>query len=92
MRRRKLWLIAISVELVLMVINLYLVWTSAPLGKAMLPALTQFPGTPVSNLLLPQAAPEFCFYLLTFFSQTVFFSMVLHLGGFVVKKLRTPRD
>lgn len=92
MRDRKLWLIAISVELVLMAIGLYLEWTKATLGEAMLPALTQLPGTYLSVLLLPEVMPPFWLYVLTFVFQTVFFSMVLHLGQFVVKKLRTPRE
>jgi hypothetical protein len=86
MRSIKIWLIAIGLELILMSMCLYLEHINATLGKALLPALTQLPGSFISVHLLPETIPPYGLYFLTFIIQTILFSLALHLSKAVLKK------
>ena len=90
MRDWKIWIIAFVVEVVLLAIGLYLAGTNASLGDGILIALTQLPGSYLSEILLWETATNIWAYMFTAIFQTLFFGTVLHAAKFVKNKVINP--
>lgn len=87
MRDCKLWYIAFGLEGVLLAIVLHFDRANASLGAGIMLALTQLPGSYLSELMVSNTAPQWLFDLLMFSIQTLLFGAALHLIKFVKRKV-----
>jgi hypothetical protein len=87
MRDLKLWVVALGVEAVLLAIGTHLDRTNTSLGAGIALALTQLPGSYLSELVVSNTAPQWLFDMLMFIVQTLVFGTVLHVIKFLKCKV-----
>lgn len=88
MRDWRLWFIAFGSEGILLAIVFYFDRTNVSFGAGIALALTQLPGSYLSELMVSNTGPQWLYDPLMFSIQTLLFGATLHLAKFVKGKIK----